>query len=306
MWRRWEWCHIPHCLNPCFVNSLCHSEPQRQGIMILPDFQEFTCCLWTSAPQQSPSCLLTVSLAAAWDSFALIQTGISRLNWAQVRYPNDLLGPTQLPATDLLRIKLCLPVLPSFHFLQVVHCHCIEYVDFLGFRVSLVQLMQKFTQSSSSSVSTIPWLSAEFNAIDYQSPAYNPISVINSLLQYLFSHASYDLEVILVYPIYHQVLSIVGIALEFAHLHISMVSLSKDCILLPFCVRCGSAVYWLHVIFTLWPRLMEQPFSGCVAGKTQNMMNFLLALESSTHKFPHETSLLLEKAISCIQSFNSN
>lgn len=42
-------CHVPHWMKPCFVNLLCHSEPQRQEaeVMILPAFPGT--CLWISA-----------------------------------------------------------------------------------------------------------------------------------------------------------------------------------------------------------------------------------------------------------------
>lgn len=134
----------------------------------------------------------------------------------------------QLPYTMLTQDQassICLALFLSYYFLKLVHCHCLGYVEFPDSQVSL----QMLTWSSSSSASTILWFSAEFNTIDYQSPACNPICMIrvNRSSTYPVIEAmtweSSLTPLSTSQPILHQVLSIVSIALKFAHSPISMV-----------------------------------------------------------------------------------
>lgn len=60
-------CYALHWLNPCCINLLCHSEPQRQGVMILLDFPG-TCMLPLNL---SPQLLCVWSLSLQEDSISL-------------------------------------------------------------------------------------------------------------------------------------------------------------------------------------------------------------------------------------------
>lgn len=65
-----------------------------------------------------------------------------------------------------------------------------------------------------------------------------------------------------------------------------------------------SAAHCLHSVTQTDGAASIQHIAGGVAKITENMMNLLLALESPAHKCRHQTSPLLGKEVSCVQSFN--